>query len=210
MKVKEEQVKTNQPSIKQETDRNRVIQSKLFNSGDQKYVQMRFDRDMYSKEALESRKKIIRKFRGYSLSSKRYKLKREDPWSSFSDENQSELISESARCSRRSKSSESEKTQVRQTRRAIQSENSQSSLGVYDADSRSNDSEAAASEHKSAWSASTVVDCNCNGKVTDKNMCIACDRCNTWFHRKCSNLLVKHWKFFRKETDFKWFCKPCV
>lgn len=53
------------------------------------------------------------------------------------------------------------------------------------------------------------IECICNGTVTDNHMVIACDLCDKWFHRKCSGLLVRQWKFFKENQTFKWYCKFC-
>ena len=57
--------------------------------------------------------------------------------------------------------------------------------------------------------ASTVVECICNGKVTDNTEVIACDMCDKWHHRKCSGLLVRQFRFFDQYQEFKWFCPAC-
>ena len=58
--------------------------------------------------------------------------------------------------------------------------------------------------------ASTVVQCICEGRITDNSEVIACDMCSVWYHRKCSGLLKRQFKFFETHSDlFKWFCKKC-
>ena len=79
-----------------------------------------------------------------------------------------------------------------------QSEN-ESSIGVYDKSSIS-----------SFDSDETVIECVCNGKVSDREMTIKCDHCDKWHHRVCSNLLVRQWRFFDKNSDFKWYCNTCM
>lgn len=46
-------------------------------------------------------------------------------------------------------------------------------------------------QSESASVASTVVECICDGKVTDNVQVIACDMCSIWYHRKCSGLLMR-------------------
>lgn len=63
---------------------------------------------------------------------------------------------------------------------------------------------------KSFTSKSTVIECICNGRYNERsNQTISCDMCKKWFHRICSGLLVRQWKFFNDNPSFDWFCKFC-
>jgi len=116
-------------------------------------------------------------------SSSKKRLTRSDEWEFSSSEDETVIIS----------------TQ-RKRRRVAESDSEEDLTETENEEENSN----------SGKSDITVIDCICKGKNTDNHNVICCSICERWFHRTCANLLLRHYKFFDKESEFNWYCSDCT
>jgi len=49
----------------------------------------------------------------------------------------------------------------------------------------------------------------CKTEVKNKSDCICCDKCNKWFHFKCSKLRKSEFDIYCLDNSFEWLCENC-
>ena len=50
----------------------------------------------------------------------------------------------------------------------------------------------------------------CQKDIKNNTDCIGCDKCNKWFHFKCSNIKQSDFEIYCKEKSLDWFCTTCL
>ena len=50
---------------------------------------------------------------------------------------------------------------------------------------------------------------SCKTEVKNKTDCICCDKCNKWFHLKCTEIKRSEFEIYCIDNTFEWICENC-
>ena len=65
--------------------------------------------------------------------------------------------------------------------------------------------------HRSRRLASTTCGGQCNKAIKEKeDESIQCDKCQLWYHQKCTDIPMEAMKYFELVKGIRWFCDSCT